>query len=74
MIEHNFTHFKICPVKTEGGNGNSVVLWCGGDEVFAVERRVPIGTLTFQRLSQCGKTETYLEGDAKSPLYRGMRR
>ena len=40
----------ICPVKTDGSNGNSVVLWCGGDEVFTVEWRVPAGTFNTSTL------------------------
>jgi len=40
----------ICPVETDGGNGNNAVLRWGGNEVLAV-----VGTLALQRLSQCRK-------------------
>jgi len=41
----------ICPIETDEGNGNGVVLRCGGDEIFAVEWRVTAGTLALKRLS-----------------------
>jgi len=45
----------ICSVKMDGGNGNSTVFRCDGDEVFAMERRVPAGTLALQHSIRCRK-------------------
>jgi len=58
-----------------GGNFSGTVA-----RVFGMERKVPAGTLALQRSSKywhserackkCGKSESYLGGEANSPLYR----